>query len=132
MASRKIIKKLDTIFSQYIRLRDADSKGVCVCISCGNPQFWKELDCGHYVNRQHLNLRFSEVNCNAQCRKCNRFDEGNASGYTLGLIRKYGEEIINDLNLARNQIVKFSDPELESLIDYFREEVKRLKNEKGL
>ena len=31
----KLKKKLDKIFSEYIRLRDCDYKGNCKCISCG-------------------------------------------------------------------------------------------------
>ena len=48
---------------------------------------WKEADNGHFINRKHMSLRFSETNCNAQCRSCNRFDEGNMTGYNLGMIK---------------------------------------------
>jgi hypothetical protein len=79
--------KLDRIFSQYIRLRDADQNGYIRCISCGKIVLWKEADNGHFINRKHMSLRFSETNCNAQCRSCNRFDEGNMTGYNLGMIK---------------------------------------------
>lgn len=101
--------KLDRIFSQYIRLRDADNKGYIRCISCGKIVFWKDADNGHFINRKHMSLRFSETNCNAQCRACNRFSEGNMTGYNLGMIKKYGQQTINLLILAKNQINKISD-----------------------
>jgi uncharacterized C2H2 Zn-finger protein len=82
--------KLDKVFSQYIRLRDMlPGTTLFKCISCGNIYSITKADCGHYINRSHMSTRFSEVNCNAQCRDCNRFDEGNMSGYRQGLIRKY-------------------------------------------
>lgn len=36
--------KLDRIFSEYIRLRDADNNGYIRCISCGKIVFWKDTD----------------------------------------------------------------------------------------
>ena len=79
-------RKLDDVFSIYIRLRDSDDKGFCRCISCGKIQHWEDVDCGHYVNRSHMGTRYSERNCNAQCRHCNRFMEGNIQNYRKGLI----------------------------------------------
>ena len=88
--SPNLKNKLDTVFSRFIRLRDARKDGTFQCISCGRILPLDQADCGHYINRQHMSTRFSEKNCNAQCRSCNRFDEGNMQGYdvlcALGLI----------------------------------------------
>lgn len=126
------IAKLDKVFSEFIRLRDANEQGIIFCISCRKPVFWKESDNGHFVNRVHKSLRFSEINCNAQCRSCNRFDESNPEGYRAGLIKKYGEGIIEKLMIAKNQTMKFSDNELEIMIKFYTQKVKELKIEKGL
>lgn len=69
--------KLDKEFSLFIRLRDAMPNGYFRCISCGQIKPFEQADNGHYINRQHMNTRFDEMNCNAQCRHCNRFMEGN-------------------------------------------------------
>ncbi len=66
-----------------------------------------------------MSTRFSEVNCNAQCRDCNRFDEGNMSGYRQGLIRKYGEQQTILLEASKNDIRKYSDFEYEAFIDHY-------------
>jgi len=124
--------KLDKIFSEFIRLRDSNHEGYVQCVSCGNVHYWREVDCGHYINRKHMNTRYNEKNCNGQCRSCNRFDEGNASGYTLGLISKYGKDIIDILIMAKNLTQKHSYSELEILIDYYKKEVKELKSKKSL
>ena len=122
--------KLDRIFSEYIRLRDSDANGYCRCISCGAVHHWRDVDCGHYVNRSHMATRFDERNCNAQCRKCNRFDEGNNIGYTKGLIAKYGDKVIDELYVKKYSISKMSKAEFEILIDHYKNEVKKLKDAK--
>ena len=35
--------KLDRLFSEYIRRRDADA-GYCRCVTCGKLQHWREMD----------------------------------------------------------------------------------------
>ncbi|MDD3404947.1 MAG: recombination protein NinG [Paludibacteraceae bacterium] len=59
------IKQLDCIFSEYIRLRDANRGGYVSCISCGARISWKNSDAGHYVPRGNMSLRFDEKNVNA-------------------------------------------------------------------
>lgn len=130
--SNSLRNKLDGIFSEYIRLRDSDVNGTFVCISCGRRLPYEQADCGHYINRKHMATRFSERNCNAQCRSCNRFDEGNIQGYRRGLVAKYGESAVLALESAKNQINKISGFEYEIMIDYYRKEVKRLKKKKGV
>lgn len=127
-----LIRKLDDIFSQYIRLRDSDSNGYCRCISCGAVLFWKKIHNGHFVNRGHMSTRYHEKNCNAQCPKCNLFDEGNNIGYTRGLLRKYGSGVIEELDIAKHSICKRSPTDYELLIDHYTKEVEKLKAEKGL
>jgi hypothetical protein len=126
------LKPLDDIFSQYIRLRDADSNGYCRCISSGKIAFWKNVDCGHFINRKHISLRFSEINCNAQARDDNRFDEGNLEGYRRGLIKKHGPDIIDKLYAMKNQTLKLSEFEVKAMIQHYKREVSRLKREKNL
>lgn len=123
--------KLDRVFSQYIRLRDMLPGNVFQCISCGKIKPISQADCGHYINRQHMSTRFSEVNCNAQCRSCNRFDEGNMSGYRSGLVRKYGETKVVLLESMKNDIRKYSDFEYEALIKHYQNEIKKLLAQKN-
>lgn len=130
--SNSLRNKLDTVFSEFIRLRDSREDGTFICISCGRLLPYEQADCGHYINRKHMSTRFSEKNCNAQCRSCNRFDEGNIQGYRRGLIAKYGEPIVLILELSKNQINKLSEFEYKAMIDHYRKEVKRLKKEKGI
>ena len=124
--------KLDVVFSQYIRLRDMiPNTNLFRCISCGMIKPISQADCGHYINRQHTSTRFSEVNCNAQCRHCNRFDEGNIQGYRRGLIAKHGETKVLLLEQQKYEVRKYSDFEYKALIQHYKAEIKRILKERG-
>lgn len=120
-----LIKKLDAIFSKYIRLRDADQNGICRCITCGTPKHWKELDNGHFIKRQNMSLRFNEINCNAQCRKCNWLEQGADDKYKEAIIKKYGQKQYDLLLYHKSQTKKWSRFELEYLIKEYQEKVKQ-------
>lgn len=122
MASKALIKKLDTVFSKYIRLRDSHD-GVFTCCSCGQVKPYEQGDCGHFINRRWMALRYDERNCNIQCRSCNRFDEGNNVGYTRFMQKKYGDDTI-DLLVSMKTPYKWTDGELELLIKEYKEKVK--------
>lgn len=124
--------KLDRVFSLYIRLRDSTSSGYFRCISCGQIKPFSQADCGHYINRQHMATRYDEMNCNSQCLKCNRFDEGNIQGYRRGLISKYGEQKVILLESKKNTTKHFSDFEYQVLIKHYTELINKLKHEKGV
>lgn len=126
-------EKLDRVFSQYIRLRDMIPKTTLFrCISCGQIKPINQADCGHYINRQHMSTRFSEINCNAQCRSCNRFDEGNIMGYRRGLVAKYGEARVCLLESQKYETRKYTEPEYLILIKHYQAEIKRILKERGL
>lgn len=126
MAKKNLKDKLDRVFSQYIRLRDMMPGNVFRCISCGRIKPIGQADCGHYINRQHMATRFSEMNCNAQCRSCNRFDEGNMQGYRRNLVWKYGENRVLLLEAQKHEVRKYSDFEYEALIKHYQLEVKKM------
>lgn len=91
-------KKMTRVFNEFIRLRDA-RRG---CISCVNGS----VDhAGHYWPTSvypQPSMRFCEDNVHGQCIKCNSFQEGNRQGYLTGLIRRYGNDIIESLDLIRS------------------------------
>tara|TARA_B100000902_G_C27307271_1_gene916259 strand:- start:1929 stop:2324 length:396 start_codon:yes stop_codon:yes gene_type:complete len=107
--SRKtIVKKLDTIFSKYVRLKDADFKGNCICVTCGKSYYWKEIQAGHFISRKHYSTRWDERNVKPQCYSCNVMRYGEQYKYSKYL----GIELSEDLLNLSYKIVKFSNPEL--------------------
>ena len=86
-------------FQKYIRMRDASLP----CISCGIEQteLW---DGGHYKKAEiYSGVIFNEHNCHKQCRKCNRFLNGNELMYRQGLIQRYGIEYADQIEQKANE-----------------------------
>lgn len=119
-------RKADELWSKFIRLSEADQTGYCHCCSCGQAAPWKEMDCGHFVSRNHTLGRFKRENCHAQCRRCNRFREGNKAGYAVYLQKQYGAGILEALNQLQYQTHKFTVDELQELIDKIKIDLKEL------
>jgi len=120
-----LIKKLDTVFSLYIRLKYAMPNGMCKCISCGTYKPWKEIQNGHYMSRRYMSTRFDEDNCRPQCVSCNIFNQGNIQMYRRGLIAEIGEKRVDLVEYrAKNTVQKYSDFELETLIKYYKSKIK--------
>lgn len=66
------IDKLDQVFSLYIRMRDSREFGYRAfrCISCGDVKPFEQMDCGHFVSRNAMAIRWNEQNCNGECASC--------------------------------------------------------------
>ena len=79
-----------------------------------------------------MSTRFDEMNCNAQCRHCNRFMEGNIQSYRRRLVAKCGEKRVLLLESKQHVHRNYSDFEYKELIKHYQKEVIRLKKEKGL
>jgi len=112
-------RKLDKIFSEYIRKRD---KGIC--ISCLNKKPWKLQQAGHYVSRSHNILRYDERNVNCQDASCNIFKAGNLPEYALALDLKYREGTAEELTIKGRELKQFTVKELEELIIKYKELLK--------
>lgn len=128
--TKSLREKLDKIYSRYIRLRDSKKYEFKYfrCISCGRILPYEQSDCGHYISRRNMALRFCEDNTSAQCRNCNRFQDGNIIGYREGLIKKIGIKRVELLETRRHETKKWSKFELEALITYYQEEINKLLN----
>lgn len=107
----QLIPEADKWWSRYVRLRDSEYTGtdfVAECIDgCGRKMVvldsagkWKQgVDCGHFVSRGVMSLRFSEENTHAQSSFCNawRDKEDMLEGYRNGLALKCGEATVKEL-----------------------------------
>ncbi len=118
-------KDADAAFSNYIRERD-----LYTCITCGKFGGKSEIDCGHFVKRGDLLLRFNEINCNAQCKRCNHYLKGNDRVYSLKLEEKYGHGILQELERIHLEY-KAKSPQLrrsdyEALIEEYKSKLSNL------
>jgi len=122
----------DKWFSIYIRLRDADDDGYIRCCTCGRVKKWREADCGHFIKRQFVGVRFSEFNCHAQCKGCNNFLQGNDVNYSQFIIEKYGRDRFDLLMSAKRKSGKISQFEVDIIAKEYKEKATKLAKEKGL
>lgn len=125
--SRKnLIKKLDKVFSQYIRRRFAVN-GITKCVTCGKQAHWKELQAGHFMSRKHYSTRYDETNVQVQCSGCNVFRYGEQYKFGRYLEEAYGEGTAEDLQNKSRQITKFSDIRIKEMIEYYNKLLTNLK-----
>jgi hypothetical protein len=111
----KLIKKLDTVFSLYIRQRYSINE-ISKCFTCGKEDHYKKLQCGHFQSRKHYSTRWDEINCQVQCAGCNVFKYGEQFIFGKNLNLEFGEGTSESLYLKAKQIIKFSNNDLEDLI----------------
>ena len=113
---KSLIKKLDTVFSEYIRRRTADHKGIVECFTCGKKDHWKKMQCGHFQSRKHYSTRWNEDNCQVQCVGCNMFKAGEQ--YKFGL--KLGRDKANKLYILAKETKKYTNFDLLQMIEHFK------------
>ncbi len=53
---KKLVEKLDKVFSIYIRRRNAVND-IAECFTCGKKDHWKKLQNGHFQSRKHYSTR---------------------------------------------------------------------------
>jgi 5-methylcytosine-specific restriction endonuclease McrA len=104
-------KKLDQVFGRYIRARDNHT-----CYTCGLQMEPTKSQCGHFVPRQYLSLRFDETNCHAQCYPCNMLYNGQPSAYAARLKKDFGPSIVEKLERKRREITKLTQAWYEERI----------------
>jgi rubredoxin len=127
-----LIHTLDRVFSEYIRRRDANSFGLCRCITCGRYGNWQyEMDAGHFISRNKPSIRFNPLNAAAQCPNCNRFSSGKQYEFGLAIDRKYGKGTAEQLLILSKMKSKYTDELLQLKIDEFRQKIKELKNKQS-
>ena len=127
--NRALVKRLDVHFSKFIRKRDSLAgplSGYFRCCSCSQLKPINQADAGHYINRRWMTTRWREDNVHAQCRSCNRFDEGNGSGYSAFMIEKYGTNHMEYLRAVSRETSGFSDFELTMMIAEYKRKLKEV------
>jgi len=135
MNYKELEKALDKVFSEYIRLRDADSNGYVWCITCGRTHYWSDghqINCGHFIPRGRKATRFDERNCHGQCVKCNMYKSGEWDIYEQRMIELYGKEVVEEIKQKSRIGGGYNSYQLREKIIEYREKIKQLRKEKNL
>lgn len=112
---------------EYVRTRDKGKN----CISC-NTLWNSDFQAGHFFKAELFStLKFDEYNINGQCRGCNLFSDGNESGYRVGILNRFGKEILDYLDelaqLEKQKTHQWSREQLEFIRQEYKEKLKSLK-----
>ena len=114
-----LVKKLDSVFSQYIRQRNTKNE-MAECFTCGKTEHWRNLQCGHFMSRKHYSTRWDETNCQVQCVGCNVYRYGEQYKFGIHLDQVHGMGTSDRLLQKSRTESKFKNYELEEMIEYYK------------
>ena len=125
---KTLIKKLDTIFSEYIRRKHSNKLGIVKCYTCNKKEYWrgKGMQNGHFISRSSRILRWAEDNCRPQCYQCNCMKYGQNYIFAMNLNKEYGYDKAAELLQKSRQTIKQTDFELVELIEKYQGLVDKL------
>ena len=131
--------------SRYCRLRDAlayckehgmdlhqftrPEDIIGACCTCPSVKSWIWMDGGHYISRASGGLSgvyFDERNVNLQCKQCNGFKQGAAQEYREFIIRKYGEDMPDELLRKHYILPDMKDLAMRATEEYYKEQYRGL------
>lgn len=119
-------KKLDAIFSKWLRLSSADHAGMVKCYTCPSIKHWKEMQCGHFHSRRYLSLRWYRLNVAPQCPSCNLFNQGAGAEFANSIIRDYGVKTLQELSAEKNKTIKLDRGDYLLMIEQYTEKFNKL------
>jgi len=127
-------RKLWPIYSEYIRLKDADKEGNIKCVTCNKlyPAIGSgNLHCGHFFSKRFYScIMFEELNTHPVCNSCNRKQSsGESYMYYLHLVEKFGSKAIHNLYEQGCRKIPYTRDQLIEKIQYYTLKLNKLKNE---
>lgn len=133
-------KKLWIKFSEYIRLRDSNENGMCVCCTTGKLIPWSAppsksgAQAGHFFpKRGNPALYFEESNVNAQSPIANKLQRNGITwDYFIYMEKKWGRKELDRLAKLRKKPFKFTREWMSTKLEYYTKQVEILKQQKNL
>jgi len=125
----KLVAKLDSVFSQFVRLSNADSDRNIRCYTCDRKMRWNEpriAQNGHFYTRGRYATRWDIENCRPQCYRCNCILKGNYIEYTTRMIYEVGAEKVDELKRLSKTTVKIPTHQLQDMIEDYSHRVEML------
>lgn len=120
---RSLKAKCWSLFSQYVRRKDADEGGTERCYTCGTLAHYTELQCGHAIPGRHNAVLFDEEICRPQCARCNVWMRGRYEIFTTNLIKENGMEWWEKKLANARQLVKWTRADLEERIEDYKQKL---------
>jgi hypothetical protein len=125
MSKRKtLIRKLDKVFSQYIRERDTDVNGFGKCCTSGKVIHKTKGHAGHFISRRFMCTRWDEQNVHLQSAYANTFLAGQQYEYSKFINKKYGDHKADELLEKSRGTCKFTLEELQEMYEKYKKKLK--------
>ena len=124
--NQKLRERFDRVFSTYIRMEYAGHDGFAECYTCTIRLPWQELQCGHFIDRQHSSVRFHENNCRPQCYDCNMLREGKVDVYEERLRDDIGDKEVDKLIELGREERSYSNEEYKEEIHKYTLKIREM------
>ena len=118
----KLKKELDVVHHRFIRQRDSED-GFFTCISSGRRLPVSQMHAGHFYASTFTRTRWDDRNVNGQSAGDNVFKHGNLLDYRRGMLARYGQEVLDELETLHNQPFKLDRQWLEEKIKHYKEKL---------
>ena len=122
---QKMIKKLDKLFSEYIRKRAIKRAGGCERCQTWKGS-WKELDCAHYHSRRKYSTRWHELNACGLCGGCHFYLDSHPQE-KIDFFRVLLNGDFEKLNISAEMMARYSDNDYTLTAIYLKQKIKELK-----
>jgi len=122
---RALIKKLDTVFSLYIRHKYA-REGVVRCYTCDVVKPISQMQCGHFISRAVYTTRWDENNTKPQCVSCNMFHAGRQYEFGERLKEELGADVFDAMWASRHSLSNFTVSDYQDKIEYYTRQLSSL------
>lgn len=110
--------KLWELTSKYVRYSAIESDGLVQCVTCYRRLLPTEIHAGHFQPKKRgLNIYFDLRNIHPQCPQCNMFERGRLATYAVYMVKTYGEGILEELERASHETVKWHRSGFEERIE---------------
>ena len=114
-----LIRKVDRLYSRYIRQKHANHGGWVECVTCRTSLPWEDSQAGHFVKRGHAMTRWDDRNVHPQCPRCNLYLGGAQDEYAAFIVRTYGESTLQQLLSLKRVEKRWTLEELRHLVERY-------------
>lgn len=118
----------------YVKLRDCSNDGMVKCCTCEKVGHYTSFDAGHFVPGRGNEVLYDDTHIFPQCAGCNCKGGGEQYKFGVFLQKKYGysQYDLDEILSMRHRIRKFTLDELRIINKRYKEEIKFLKEKKGI
>lgn len=112
--------------SLFVRKRDVKKYGKCV--ATGKPITMETCDAGHFCPAANCgrDLLFDLKNIHAELKSSNAFDSGHLIGYRKGLVERYGEAHVQDLEDRYLTYRQCKTPQKDFTVAEYEEKIREI------